>query len=148
MVLTEREQICQLDKTATRYNRVASFVNVVMDIWVLWRREFYRPCERLPDSKVKLCQCLTTEVRRLRVFENRLLMRIFGPKKEEVTGDWRKLHNEGRNNLHSKPNIIRVIKSRRMRWTGQVMRVGERRGVHIALVGKPVGKGRIWETQE
>jgi len=73
------------------------------------------------------------------VFENRVLRRIIGPKREEVTGEWRKLHNE-LNNLYSSPNIVRVIKSRRMRWAGHVARVGERRGVYRVLVGKPEGK--------
>ena len=61
----------------------------------------------------------------LRVFENRVLRRIFGPKRDEVTGEWRKLHNEERNDLYSSPNIIRVNKSRRMRWEGHVARMGE-----------------------
>jgi hypothetical protein len=69
------------------------------------------------------------EERRLRVFENRVLRRIFGPKRDEVTWEWRKLHNEELNCLYSSPNIVRVIKSRRMRWTGHVVRMGERRGV-------------------
>jgi hypothetical protein len=69
-----------------------------------------------------------TEELRLRVFENRVLKRIFGPKREEVTEEWRKLHNEERNNLYSSPNIVRVIKSRRMRWAGHVAGMGERRG--------------------
>ena len=80
------------------------------------------------------------EERRLRVFENRLLRRIFGPKRDEVTGEWRKLHNEELNNLYSSPNIVWVIKSRRMRWRGHVARVGEGRGVYRVLVGKPEGR--------
>jgi len=80
------------------------------------------------------------EERRLRVFENRVLRRIFGPKRDEVTGEWSKLHNEELNNLYSSPNIVRVIKSRRMRWAGHVARIGEGRGVYMVLVGKPEGR--------
>jgi len=69
------------------------------------------------------------EERRLRVFEDRMLRRIFRPKRDEVTGDWRKLHSEQLNDLYSSPNIVRVIKSRRMRWAGHVARIRERRCV-------------------
>jgi hypothetical protein len=79
------------------------------------------------------------EEHRLRVFENRVL-RIFGPKRDEETGDWRKLHNEELHNLYSSPSIIRVIKSRRMRWAGNVTRMGEKRNAYGILVGKPEGK--------
>jgi hypothetical protein len=79
------------------------------------------------------------EEHRLRVSENRVLRRIFGPKREE-DGLWRKLHNDELNSLYSSPNIVRVIKSRRMRWTGHVARVGEGRGVYMVLVGRPEGK--------
>jgi hypothetical protein len=74
---------------------------------------------------------------RLRVFESRVLRRIFGPKRYEVTGEWRKLHNEELHDLYSSPNTVRVIKSR---WAGHVARMGERRGVYRILVGKPEGK--------
>jgi hypothetical protein len=77
---------------------------------------------------------------RLRVFENRVLRRVFGSKRDEVRGEWRKLHNEEVNDLYSLPNIVRVAKSRRMRWAGHVARMGEERGVHMGLVGKPEGK--------
>ena len=80
------------------------------------------------------------EERRLRVFENRVLRRIFGPKRDEVTGECRKLHNEELNDLYSSPNIVWVIKSRRMRWVGHGECMGERRGVYRVLVGKPEGK--------
>jgi hypothetical protein len=74
----------------------------------------------------------------LRAFENRALRRIFGPKRDEVTGVWRKLHNEDLNNLYSSPSIIRMIKSRRMRWAGHIARMG-RRGMII---------GYWWESQK
>ena len=74
------------------------------------------------------------------LFENGVLRRIFGPKRDEVTGEWRKLHSEELKGLYSSPNIVRVIKSRRMRWVGHVARMGEWRGVYRVLVGKPEGK--------
>jgi len=80
------------------------------------------------------------------VFENRVLRRIFGPKRDKVTREWRKLHYK-LNDLYSSPSIVRVIKSRRMRWAGHVARMGERRGKYRVLVGKPEGKrplGRSW----
>jgi hypothetical protein len=77
---------------------------------------------------------------RLRIFENRVLGRIVGPKRDEVTGEWRKLHNEELNDLYSLPNLMRVTKSRRMRWAGHVARMWEGRGVYKVLVGKPEGK--------
>ena len=77
------------------------------------------------------------EERRLRVFENRVLRRVFGPKRDEVIGECRKLHNEGLSDLYSLPNIVRVVKSRRMRWAGHVVRMGEEeRGA----------QGSGWET--
>jgi hypothetical protein len=66
----------------------------------------------------------TDLIRRLKVFENRVLRRVFGPKRDEVTGEWRKLHNEELNDLYSLPNIVRAVKSRRMRWAGHVARIG------------------------
>jgi len=95
----------------------------------------------------KLNQQLTLKSRKSKVvhngvgvFENRVLRRIFGPKRVEVTGEWRKLHNEELNDLYSSPNMVRVIKSRRMRWAGHVACMGERRGAYGVLVGKPDGK--------
>ena len=74
------------------------------------------------------------------MFENMVLRRIFGPRRDEVTVEWRRLHKEELNDLYSSPNIVRVIKSRRMRWAGLVARMGEERGVYRVLVGKPEGK--------
>jgi hypothetical protein len=74
------------------------------------------------------------------VFENRVLRRIFGPKRDEVTGKWRRLHNEELYGLYSSPNIILVIKSRRMRWMGHVAHMGDRSGAYRVLVGRPYGK--------
>jgi hypothetical protein len=77
---------------------------------------------------------------RLRVFENRVLRRLFGPKRDELTWEWRKLHNVELSDLYSLPNIMQVVKSRRIRWAGHMARMGEGRGVHRVLVGKPDGK--------
>jgi hypothetical protein len=74
------------------------------------------------------------------VFENRVLRRMFGPKRDEVKGEWRKLHNEELHNLYSSPDIIRKVKSRRMKWAGYVARMGEERKGYKVLVGKPEGK--------
>jgi hypothetical protein len=80
------------------------------------------------------------EEHRLRVFDNRVLRRIFGPKRDEVTGEWIRLHNEKLNDLYSSPNIIRMIKSRRTKWTGHVARMVEGRGAYRILVGRPEGR--------
>jgi hypothetical protein len=80
------------------------------------------------------------EEHRLGVFENRVLRRIFGPKRDEVTGEWRKLHNEELHDLYSSQSIIRIIKARRMRWMGYVARMGEKRNAYRLLVGKPEGR--------
>ena len=80
------------------------------------------------------------EDKKLRVFENMVLRRIFGPRRDEVTEEWRRLHKEGLIDLYSTPNIVRVIKLRRMRWAGHVARMGEEKGVYRLLVGKPEGK--------
>jgi hypothetical protein len=77
------------------------------------------------------------------VFENRVLRRIFGPKTDEVMGEWRKLHNEVLRGLYSSPSTIRTIKSRRMRWAGHVARMGEKRNAYRLFVGKPEGKRPI-----
>jgi len=72
--------------------------------------------------------------------KNRALRRVFGPKRDEVTGELRKVHNEELSDLYSLPNIVRVVKSRRMRWAGHVARMGQGRGVHRVLLGRPEGK--------
>jgi hypothetical protein len=103
-----------------------------------------------------LCGCETwspkfREERRLRAFESRVMRRIFGPKRDEVTGEWRKLHNEELHDLYLSPNIVWVIKSRTIRWAGHVSLMGEERGVYRVLVGKaeekrPLGRPRRrWE---
>jgi hypothetical protein len=85
--------------------------------------------------------CLTLrEEHRLRVFENRMLRKLFGKKRNEVTGGWRKLHNDELHGLYSSPSIVRVIKARRMRWAGHVARMGEVRGAYNILVGRPEGR--------
>ena len=80
------------------------------------------------------------EGHRLRVFENRVLRRVFGSKMGEITGEWRRLYNEEINELYSSPNIIWVVKLRKMRWVGHVASMGESRGAYRVLVGKPEGK--------
>ena len=80
------------------------------------------------------------------MFENMVLRRIFGPRRGKVTGEWRRLHNEELNDLYSSPNIVRGIKSRRMRWAGHVARMGEEKRVYRVLVGKPEGKETTGET--
>jgi hypothetical protein len=106
-----------------------------------------------PNEKVKIlpylpvvlygCETWSFTLRkeqRLRVFENRVLRRIFGPKRDEATEEWRRLRNEELNYLYSSPNIIRVIKSRRMRRAGHAARMGEKRGAYRILVGRPEGR--------
>jgi hypothetical protein len=83
------------------------------------------------------------EEHRLRVFENRVLKSIFRPKRDEVTGEWRKLHNEELRDLYSSPSIIRIIKSKGMRWVDHVARIGEKRKAYRLLVGKPEGKSPL-----
>jgi hypothetical protein len=105
---------------------------------------------------VVLCGCETwsltlREEHRLGMFENRVLRRIFGPKRDEVTGGWRKLHYEEPHGLYYSISIIRVIKARRMRWAGHVARMGEVRGAYSIFVGRPEGRRplgrprRTWE---
>ena len=82
------------------------------------------------------------EERKLRMFEN-MVLRIFGPRSDEVKGEWRRLHNEELNDLYSSPNIVRVIKSIRIRWAGHVARISEERGVSRVLVGKSEGRSPL-----
>jgi len=106
------------------------------------------------NLKIKICRIIILQVvlygyeawsltlreeRKLRVFENMVLRRIFGPRRDQVTGEWRRSYNEDLNDLYSSPNIVRVIKSRRMRWAG-MWRVWVRRGVYRVLMGKPKGR--------
>jgi hypothetical protein len=84
--------------------------------------------------------CLLCTSIELGVFGNRVLRRIFGPKGDEVTGEWRKVHNEELRDLYSSPSIIRIMKARRIRWAGHVARMGERRNAYRLLVGKPEGR--------
>jgi hypothetical protein len=74
------------------------------------------------------------------LFENRVLRRIFGPERDEATGEWRRLHNEELHDLFSSPKAIRAINSRRMRWAGHVAHVWDRRGAYRGLMGRPVGR--------
>ena len=94
---------------------------------------------------IALCGCETwsltlREEKKLRVFENMVLRRIFGPWRDEVTVEWRRMHNEELNDLYCSPNIVRVIKSRIMRWARKVARMGKERGVYRVLAGKLEGK--------
>jgi hypothetical protein len=102
---------------------------------------YFRNIRTLPGIFETWSLTLREERTRLRGFENRVLRRIFGPKRDEVTGCWRKLHNEELHGLYSSPSIIiRVIKARRMRWEGHVARMGEVRGAYNYLVGRPEGR--------
>jgi hypothetical protein len=114
----------------------------VVRLSVLRTGRLYQPGIILP---VVLYGCETwsltlKEDSRLRVFENRVLRKVFGPRRDEVTGDGRNLDNEELNGLYSLPNFVRVVKSRRMRWAGHVARMLEGRAVHMVLVGRPEGK--------
>jgi len=87
------------------------------------------------------------EERKLRVFENMVLRRIFGPRRDEVTGEWRRLHNEELTDMYSSFNILRVIKSKRIRWAGHVVRISEERGVYRVLLGKLEGRRPLWRPR-
>jgi hypothetical protein len=96
----------------------------------------------------ELVSVTSREEHRLRVFENRVLRKIFGPKGDEVTGEWRKLHSEELHILCTSPNIIRQVKSRRMRWAGNVARIGEERKLYMVMVGKAEEKRPQRKTKE
>jgi hypothetical protein len=142
----KRAPLCSLtweDASTTSHgesSNYSAFETVVLWTWTLLRpltsgTEDVCTIQRGNDSSlVELC--------RLRVFENRVLRRIFGPKRDEVTGEWRKLHNEELHNLYSSPDIFRQVKSRWMRWAGHVARIGEEKKVYKVLVGKPEGRPR------
>jgi len=121
-------------------------------IFVCKKKRFLCNCSIIITLPVVLYECETwsltlREERKLRVFENMVLMRIFGPSRDEVTGEWRRLHNENLNDLYSSPNIVRVIKSIRMRWAGHVACIGEERGVYRILARKPEGKRPLWRRR-
>jgi hypothetical protein len=83
----------------------------------------------------------------MKTYRRRVCEVLFGPKRDEVTGGWRKLHHEELNDMYSLPDIVRVVKSRRMRWAGHVARMGEGRGVYRVLVGKPEGSRPLWRPR-
>ena len=92
------------------------------------------------ETEFVACTARKEEERGLRMFEKRVLKRLFWPEWDEITGEWRKLNNEELNDLYCSPNIIRVIESRRLKWVGHVARMWERRGIYRVLMGKPEGK--------
>jgi hypothetical protein len=123
----------------------ASGFSYVKDCWTCsWWRLKIKICRTIILPVVLYgCEAWSLTLRgehRLRVFENRVLRRVFRPERDEVTGEWRKLHNEELNELYSLLNIVRVVKSSRMRWAGHVARMGEDSGVHRVLVWRPEGK--------
>jgi hypothetical protein len=150
-------QFKYLGTTVTKQNLIQEEIK--------WRLNFFNACyhsvqnllsSRLLSKNLKIriyktlilpgCETWSLTLRegyRLRVFENKVLRRIFGPKRDEVTGEWRKLHNEDLRDLYSSPSIIRIIKSRRMRRAGHVARMGEKRNAYRLLVGKPEGKRQL-----
>jgi len=125
------------------YHRPRQHVMVPSFIWILCLVDITN--RYIYILRIVLYGCETwsltlREERKLRVFENMVLRRIFGPRRDDVTGDWRRLHNEELNDLYSSPNIVRVINSRRMRWVGYVVHMDEERGMYRVLVGKLEGK--------
>ena len=135
---------------SSKYRLLPESNGMALTTHVFLRPEVENTFSHVYRTQVLLPLTLRDESR-LRVFENRILRKIFGPKRDEVTGEWRKLHNEELNVLYPSPSIVRVIKSRRMRWVGHVARIVEGRGVYRVLVRKhggkrPVGRPRRrWE---
>ncbi|KAJ4438883.1 hypothetical protein ANN_14836, partial [Periplaneta americana] len=103
-------------------------------------QEFSYPSSSRQHKTYLLCGASKSSENTLRVFENKVLRKIFGAKRDEVTGEWRKLHNADLHALYSSPDIIRNIKSRHLRWAGHVARIGESRNEYRVLVGRPEGK--------
>jgi len=148
------EEFKCLGTTLTNQNSVAEEIKSRLRLG----NACYRSVQNLLSSKllsknlrIKICRTIILPVvlsgcetwsltlreeRKLKVFEN-MMLRIFGPRRDEVTGEWRRLYNGELNDLYSSPNIVWVIKSRRMRWAGHVVRMGGERGVYRVLVGKP-----------
>jgi hypothetical protein len=101
----------------------------------------YKYLHNLLDVLVEIENTITDiSLPHIILFRSLVLRRLFGPKRDRVTGGWRKLHNEELHNFYSSPSIIRIMKSRRMRWAGHVARMGEKRNVYRLFVGKPKGK--------
>jgi hypothetical protein len=118
------------------YSRHKSSVFEVNGFRLLgWLRRYERASSETVRNKETWSLTLREE-RRLRVFENRVLRRIFGPRRVEVTWEWRKLHDDELNGLYSSPNVVRVIKSRRIRWVGHVARMDERKGLYRVFGGE------------
>jgi hypothetical protein len=109
-----------------------------------WRRLHKEELNDLYCSP-NILRVIKSRKRKLKIFENMVLRRIFGPRRDEVTGEWRRLHNEELNDLYSSPNTVRVIKLRRIRWAG-LARMGEERGIYKVLVGETGGKETTGES--
>jgi hypothetical protein len=136
--------------SATLHNPLHSFKNLAL---VYYRYFFHtKPQAKTIILTVVLYGCETwslalREEHRLKVFENKVLRRILGPKRDEVTEGWRKLHNEELHDFYSSPSIIRIIKLRRMKWAEHVARMGEKRNAYRLLVGRPGGRRPLGRTR-
>jgi hypothetical protein len=144
---TFTDQNCIHEEIKSRQNSGNAYYHLVQSLLssrLLSRNVKVKICKTIILPVVLYgCETWTLTLReehRLRVFENRVLRRIFGSKRDEVMGEWRKLHNEELNNLYSSPDIIRQVKSRQKRWAVHVARMGEERKVYKVLVGKPEGR--------